>query len=277
MYGTLIDTDTLRARLDDPDWMIVDCRFDLKDPHAGRRAWLEGHVPGAAYADLERDLSVPRPGAGRHPLPDAARLEAVFSRLGIEAGRQVVAYDAEDGGFAARLWWLLRYAGHDAVAVLDGGWRAWREAGLAQRAGEERPPPARFRAALRPERIVGAAQVPSVPRLVDARDPARYRGELEPLDPVAGHIPGAVSHCFRRNLDARGRFLPPARLRAQLEAVLAGCPAQEAVFYCGSGVTACHNLLALAHAGLPEGRLYPGSWSEWCSDPARPVATGDES
>jgi len=279
MHDTLVSTADLHARLDDPDWpewVAVDCRFDLGDPQAGRRRYLAGHVPGARYAHLDDDLSDRSGGGGgRHPLPAPDRLRALFGRLGVDARVQVVAYDDAGGAMAARLWWLLRYMGHDAAAVLDGGWPAWEAAGGAVTSGPEpAPPPRRFEGTPRREWVADAGAAARAPVLVDARDAARYRGETEPLDPVAGHIPGARNLFFGGNLDASGRFLPPGRLADRLATVLGDRPASDAVFYCGSGVTACHGLLAAARAGLPMPRLYAGSWSEWCADPARPVAVG---
>lgn len=276
MVNTLVDTETLNAHLDDANWRIIDCRFDLARPAVGYEAWLQGHIPGAVYAHLEEDLSgPPLTDCGRHPLPSADALTETFSRLGIGPVTQVVAYDAAGGSMAARLWWLLRYMGHERVAVLDGGWPAWQAAGMPQDPGEERCEPAEFEGSPRHEWLVTLADVGKAALLIDSRDPARYRGEVEPIDPVAGHVPGAINRNWQDNLDEQGRFLPPEELRQGLLATLAGTPPPEAVFYCGSGVTACHNLLAAAHAGLPEPKLYAGSWSEWCSDPGRPVATGD--
>jgi thiosulfate/3-mercaptopyruvate sulfurtransferase len=277
MYGTLIDVQTLAAHLDDPDWVVIDCRYDLTDPDRGRGAYCAGHIPGALYADLGRDLSgPPHTDRGRHPLPAPSALAATFSRLGIAAGVQVVAYDAAGGTIAARLWWLLRYLGHDRVAVLDGGLPAWQEAGLAIRAGVESRPAREFHGEPRRDRLVTLDAVAGAAMLIDARDPVRYRGEQEPLDPVAGHIPGARNYFCKLNLAADGRFLPAGEIRMQLLEVLRGATPGSAVFYCGSGVTACHDLLALAHAGLGEGRLYAGSWSEWCRTPGNPVAVGPE-
>lgn len=276
-FTTIIEHDELDARLGDDDVAVVDTRFNLMDVDAGRAAYVEAHVPGAVYAHLGDDLSgPPLTDRGRHPLPSVEALAATFSRLGIDADVQVVAYDSADGSVAARLWWLLRYMGHDAVAVLNGGWRAWQAAGHAVRAGEERRSPRTFRGTPRREWLVITEQVPRAARLVDARDPKRYRGEHEPLDPVAGHIPGAVNHFFRENVDAEGRLREPRELAARLGETLGGVSPEETVFYCGSGVTACHDLLALAHAGLAPGKLYAGSWSDWCADPARPVVTGEE-
>lgn len=277
IYRTLVSTETLSERLMDPDWVVVDCRFDLGAVEAGRQAYREGHVPGALYAHLAEDLSGPPvTDCGRHPLPTAASLAALFSRFGIDRKAQVVAYDDTGGAIAARLWWLLRYHGHEAVAVLDGGWRAWLAAGLpvtlrpADRAQRE------FQGQCRRQWLVTVDQIPMVPRLVDSRDPARYRGDFEPFDPVAGHIPGAVNYHFACNLDRGGYFLPQATIAGQLQRVLADTPSGETVFYCGSGVNACHNLLAVVYAGYADARLYAGSWSEWCRDPRRGVATGEE-
>lgn len=276
MYRTLISCDDLNAHLGDPLWVIVDCRFDLFNTEAGREEYLKAHIPGAVYAHLDQDLGGPPvTNRGRHPLPLPEALIALFSRLGIDATRQVIVYDSASGSVSARLWWLLRYMGHESVAVLDGGWPAWLEAGLPVSPGEETRSPAAFSGQPQTGWVVTVGEVPKVPLLIDSREPARYRGEYEPIDPVAGHIPGAINHFWKRNLDTQGRFLPPARLREQWRSILGQLPSSEAVVYCGSGVTACHNLLAVVHAGLPDARLYAGSWSEWCSDPARPVATGD--
>ncbi len=279
MHRTLIDAETLHAHYEDPDWRVVDCRFDLQNPEAGRTAYRTAHVPGAVYAHLDEDLSGPPvTDAGRHPLPTPDALRALFGRLGIRESTQVVAYDASAGALAAaRLWWMLRYMGHDAVAVLDGGWQAWEAAGYETAAGEESVSRVQFRGEPRAERLVTVDQVPDAKLLVDARDPARYRGESEPIDPAAGHIPGAVNHFWQQNVDEQGRFLHPAVLKHRLTSTLGAHAPDDAVFYCGSGVSACHDLLALAHAGLSSrARLYAGSWSDWCRDGRRPVATGPE-
>jgi thiosulfate/3-mercaptopyruvate sulfurtransferase len=275
VYTTIIDAPSLHARLDDATLVVIDARFNLMNVDEGRDAYLDAHIPGAQYAHLDDDLSgPPLTDAGRHPLPSAEALNALFSRLGIGAGSQVVVYDQRDGMVAARVWWMLRYMGHEAVAVLDGGWKAWRAAGYATASDVESRAASAFHGEPRGDWLVTLEQVPSAARLVDARDPRRYRGEHEPLDPVAGHIPGAVNHFYADNLDADGRLLPAGELAGRLAETLAGISADEAVYYCGSGVTACHDLLAACHAGLPAGRLYVGSWSEWCADPGRPVATG---
>ncbi|MDX1512643.1 MAG: sulfurtransferase [Gammaproteobacteria bacterium] len=276
-FSTLISADQLAARLKRPDLRIIDCRYDLTDPDAGRRIYLESHLPGALYADLGKDLSgPPLTDRGRHPLPSPDAMTALFSALGVSPGTQVVAYDQTDGAIAARLWWMLRYMGHETAAVLDGGFTAWREADLPVESGDVARTPARFTGAPRGDWLVTLDRVPGVPCLVDARLAPRYRGETEPLDPVAGHIPGAKNLPYRGNVGEDGRFLSPAQVAARFAEVLGDRPPEDAVYYCGSGVTACHLLLAAAHAGLPPGKLYAGSWSEWCRDPARPVATGPE-
>ena len=267
----------LAPHLGDPAWAIVDCRTDLANPGWGRGAYRQSHIPGALHADLDHDLSAPRGGRnGRHPLPSPDDLAAVFSRWGIDAEVQVAAYDAGVDFFAARLWWSLRYLGHPHVRVLDGGFDAWQAAGLTTTAGKESRPVRRFIPRVHPEHMVQAADVLGAERLIDARAPERYRGEVEPLDRVPGHIPGARSYEWRRSLGADGCLLPAPALRAQLEGALSGVPPDQSIVYCGSGVSACHVLLAMAVAGLEGARLYPGSWSEWCADPSRPVATGDQ-
>lgn len=277
MFTTLIDVETLYAHLQDKDWVVVDCRFSLTDTEAGRRAYLAGHVPGAVYAHLDEDLSnPPATDNGRHPLPPPEILRARFGQMGIGNGTQVVAYDDMNGGIASRLWWMLRYMGHEAVAVLDGGWQAWAAADLSQEAGKVRNETAVFHGEPRREWLVTMDEVPSLPLLVDSRDPARYRGEFETLDPQAGHIPGAVNFFFERNWGEDGRYLPSEQIRAQLQGLLGDTPPSQATFHCGSGVTACVNLLAMAHVGLGNGRLYVGAWSEWSRTPGKPVATGDK-
>ena len=277
MADTLVDVPSLAGRLADPDWAVVDCRHRLTDPEFGEAAYRESHIAGAVFAHADRVLSSePVTDRGRHPLPDPDALRVRFGALGIDSNTQVVAYDDAGGTIAGRLWWMLRYMGHRRAAVLDGGWPAWLAAGGATVSGEETRPARTFRGERRRAWLATIDDVGAARRLVDSREPARYRGETEPIDRVAGHIPGACNHYFALNLGADGRFLDPAALRERMERTLLGVPAEETVFYCGSGVSACHNLLALAHAGLPPARLYVGSWSEWSSDPGRPVATGDE-
>ena len=281
-FDTLISVDRLQQLQQDGGPLVVlDCGFDLADPAAGRHAFEGGHLPGAAYADLDHDLSGTRSGRnGRHPLPERQTLAARAGQWGIRPGVQVVTYDAQGLPYAARCWWLLRWLGHDAVAVLDGGAAAWRAAGGAWTAAVAQPaalPPYPAADPAMPTIEAGKllAELGAV-RLLDARAAERFRGDVEPLDAVAGHIPGATLRFFKSNLQADGRFKPAATLRAEFEPLLAGrAPSQPVVQQCGSGVTACHNLLAMAHAGLGISTLYPGSWSEWCSDPMRPVARGD--
>jgi thiosulfate/3-mercaptopyruvate sulfurtransferase len=260
----------------------VDCRFDLADPGAGERAYLDAHLPGAVYAHLDRHLSdLSKAGRGRHPLPDATDFSRHLSRWGIAPDTFVIAYDHAQSAFAARLWWMLRAAGHERVAVLDGGLAAWTRAGLPLETEPSLPPPVHRTVAFDPAMTVDADLVDRIrldPHrlLLDARPGPRFRGEVEPLDPVAGHVPGAVNRPVADNLEPDGRFKPAAMLRAEFDALLAGRPPSAVVSMCGSGVTACHTLLAMAAAGLHGARLYPGSWSEWCAQPGRAVATGDQ-
>ena len=270
----------LAKLLDSDDTVILDCRFDLAAPARGESEYLEAHIPGAVYAHLERHLSAPKTGRnGRHPLPSVEAMSECFSSWGIDGGVGVVAYDAGPGQVAARLWWMLRYLGHERVQVLNGGFNSWKDASLPVRAGRERRARRRFDARPHAEMRIDLTDLLGARGehlLIDARDPARYRGDDEPLDPVAGHIPGARNHFWQRNLDERGFFLPPERLRNQYGSLLADAPPEHTVVYCGSGVTACHNLIALELAGVHGAKLYPGSWSEWCADPERPVEMGDE-
>jgi thiosulfate/3-mercaptopyruvate sulfurtransferase len=280
-FTTLVDTATLATHLADPGFAIVDCRFALTDDAWGEREYAARHIPGAVFAHLGHDLAGSPTGRnGRHPLPDPAALAATFGRLGIGDGVQVVAYDQDSGMYAGRLWWLLRWLGHDAVAVLDGGFARWLAEGRGTASGHEHRPASEFHGAPRDGMTVSADQVSALIgasdwRLVDARAPERYRGDVEPIDRVAGHIPGAVNHPFKSNLTAAGAFRSADELREALSSSLGGFPPDRIVCYCGSGVTACHNLLALEHAGLRGAKLYPGSWSEWSSDPSRPIERGD--
>lgn len=279
-YTTIVPRDALARHLKDASWVIFDCRFNLADAAAGEAAYRESHIPGARYAHLERDLSAPKTAnTGRHPLPDPEELATKLGGWGVDAHKQVVAYDDAGGAMAARLWWLLRWLGHAAVAVLDGGLNRWREEGLAL---TEMPPhlqPTTFVAQPRRDvyvdsRFVERNLVEKGNIVVDARARPRFAGETEPIDPVAGHIPGARNRPFDANLDARGDFLPPSELRGALQALLPNVAPEHVVHMCGSGVTACHNLLAMEAAGLVGSRLYVGSWSEWITDPRRPLATG---
>ncbi|MFT3735378.1 MAG: sulfurtransferase [Rhodocyclaceae bacterium] len=260
---------------------VLDVRHDLTNPDAGRTGFLAGHIPGASFLHLDTDLSGAKTGRnGRHPLPDPDQLAQSFAAAGISNDTQVVIYDAQGGMFAARVWWMLRWLGHEAVAVLDGGWQAWLAAGGASETGEAHAvTPGSFtrRASLVSTRNADAvlANLQTQQQLVvDARAADRFRGENETLDPVGGHIPGARNRFFKDNLAADGSFKPADTLRAEWLAILDGKAPEDVIAQCGSGVTACHNLLALEVAGLPGAALYPGSWSEWCSDPVRPVAKG---
>jgi thiosulfate/3-mercaptopyruvate sulfurtransferase len=280
MFKTLIESAALADRLSDDRWVVVDCRFDLADPPKGEQLYRQSHIPGARYAHLDRDLSGEKTGTnGRHPLPTPDQMRDRFGALGIGPGTQVVAYDGDNGMYAARLWWMLRFMGHEAVAVLDGGFGRWTGEGRPVRGGAEQWQPVSFQGTPRLDWLIDAAQIlagldsPTL-LLVDARAESRFRGENETIDRVAGHIPGARNFFFHRNLTPDKKFRSVDELRAEWLALLGGTPTDDTVMYCGSGVTACHNLLALEHAGLTGARLYPGSWSEWSSNPQRPIATG---
>ena len=277
---TLIEAEALASLLGDARLRVFDCRFDLARPAYGRAAYGEEHLPGAVFADLNTDLSAPATAtSGRHPLPAPEVFAARLRAWGVNADSRVVAYDDNSGAYAARLWWMLRWLGHDDVAVLDGGMRRWLQLGLPLTEDVPAPTPGDFIARPRPGMVVSApAVLTAAPdpraRVLDARAPERYRGEVEPIDKVAGHIPGARNHPFGMSLDSQGRFLPPQALRDAFAASLDGVAPESTIVYCGSGVTACHVLLSLEYAGLAGARLYPGSWSEWSRDPSRPVATG---
>ena len=281
IYTTLISTGELARRLHDPGLVLVDCRHNLSDVDAGERAFRASHLPGARFLHLDRDLSGERTGRnGRHPLPDAAALATRLGRTGIDASKQVVAYDQNNGMWASRLWWLLQWLGHDAAAVLDGGIDKWVAEGreLTAHTPDIRPahfvPRAQSAVASSDDIARDLGQRARSLTIIDARAPERYRGDIEPLDPVAGHIPGAINRPYGLNLTPQGTFKPAELLRAEFAAQLGPTPPSAVVHQCGSGVTACHNVLAMAIADLPGSRLYPGSWSEWISDPARPVARG---
>lgn len=281
-YTTLILAVNLAERLASaPESVLVfDCSFDLANPDAGQKAYAGGHIPGAHYLHLERDLSGAKTGKnGRHPLPDRAALVDTLASHGLMQGQQVVAYDAQGGMFAARLWWLLRWLGHDSVALLDGGLQAWQGAGYALETEPAGRKQGNFKAGAPLAVTVDAhaleQNLATHERLVvDARSPDRYRGENETIDPVAGHIPGAVNRFFKDNLGSDGRFKPAHTLRDEFKAVVGSTQPEHVVLQCGSGATACHNALAMEIAGLHGAALYPGSWSEWCADPSRPIATG---
>ncbi len=281
-YTTLIDPSALEAMLGHPDLVCVDCRFSLAEPQQGRRQYDESHIPGAVYAHLDEDLSGPGDAvAGRHPLPDPDRAGRTFGGWGIGAQTQVVAYDDMSGAIAARLWWLLQWLGHERVAVLNGGWQRWQAERRPESKDKPRPSPRTFHPQARPDWLIDVDELKGLHGrrdaiVVDSRTPERYRGEREPIDPVAGHIPGAVNAPHTAVVDAHGNWLRPDRLRGHFEAILRGRPARQAVCYCGSGVTACRNILAMQYAGLGHARLYAPSWSGWIADPSNPVGIGDQ-
>lgn len=280
-WNTLVPAETLAVALGRNDLAIVDCRFSITNPGAGESAYVVGHLPGAVYAHLDRDLSdMSQQGQGRHPWPEASAFVAKLGEWGISPQHQVVAYDDGDGAQAARLWFLLRLLGHEKVAVLDGGWRRWTSLGLPVDSQPRKAAPARYPATqFDASRLLDAVQVQerlaAGDMLVDARGADRFRGENEMIDRVAGHVPGARSRPYAENL-VDGRFKPPAQLADEFRAVLDGMPAERMIAMCGSGVTACHHLLSMERAGLRGAKLFTGSWSGWIADPARPVATGPE-
>jgi thiosulfate/3-mercaptopyruvate sulfurtransferase len=277
MLTTLVSPSQLAAHLDNPHWIIFDCRFDLADTGAGHREYAQSHIAGARYVHLDDDLAGAKTGAnGRHPLPDPGKFAAKLASLGLSKGMQAVAYDASGGFYAARLWWLLRWVGHAESAVLDGGWKAWLAAGLPVTPQLPAVTAGNVSGTARPM-IVDADFVlgrigQAGTLVIDARSPDRFRGENETLDPVGGHIPGATNRFFKDNLASDGCFRPAAELRREFARLIGATAPPSVVHQCGSGVTACHNLLAMEIAGLTGSKLYPGSWSEWCSDPQRPVA-----
>jgi thiosulfate/3-mercaptopyruvate sulfurtransferase len=279
-YTTLVDCQTLAQDLE-RGWCVFDCRFVLSDPHAGERAYAASHIPGAHYLHLDRDLAGPvTPASGRHPLPDPEAFSAKLRAAGVNRATQMVAYDDVAGAFAARLWWLLRWLGHSQVAVLDGGWNQWLKEGRpTSRALPAAVAPGDFQA--KPDDSGWLSSTAMLKRLrsqtgqlLDARAPSRFRGEEETIDSVAGHIPGAVNLPYAGNISEDGRFKSAETLRARFATAMNGTPSAETVCMCGSGVTACHNLLAMEVAGLRGAKLYAGSWSEWIRDPARPVTLG---
>ena len=279
MHTTLVSTATLAQRLGEPNWLLVDCRFDLANPSAGEAAYAVSHIPTAIYAHLDLDLAAPiTPATGRQPLPTPETFAATLGRWGVTPGTQVVAYDADVGMYASRLWWMLRWLGHDAVAVLDGGFKAWIAAGLptskdvpVREATTFTPRPNRD-AWVDVDQLAARIQDPAW-RVLDARAPERFKGIVEPIDAVAGHIPGTRNHPFASNVTAEGRLASADVLRERFEKSQSGVADDRTIVMCGSGVTACHLLLALEVAGKPGARLYPGSWSEWIRDPSRPVTT----
>lgn len=281
-FTTLISADELAQHINDPEWIIFDCRFTLTDPDSGYRAYLAGHIPAARYAHLNDDLSAEVTAtSGRHPLPDAAVLAKKLGAWGVGSSTQVVVYDDSFGAMAGRMWWLLRWLGHDAVALLDGGIQRWTKQKhpltialpvIAAATFEAHPVKEMWVDAECIEKALGNNEC----LILDARSEERFSGEREPLDKVAGHIPGSVNFPFEDNLDIDSTFMSAEDLRATYLDLLNGVDPSRVVHMCGSGVTACHSLIAMEHAGLKGARLYPGSWSEWITDPSRPVETGDE-
>lgn len=276
-YTTLISAADLAKHLDDPGVVIFDCRHELTNADFGPKAYAESHIPGARFANVDRNLSGPLTGKnGRHPLPEPDLFVNWLESMGVSNSSQVVGYDHAGGPYGARLWWLLRWLGHPRVAVLDGGWQAWNAAGLPVTKDVPAPKPAKFSG--RPENSIVDAHYVSQRLnsaemvLIDARASDRFHGQNETIDPVAGHIPGALNRFFKDNLDAQGRFKSPDELRAAFKPLVGGSPVEKVVHQCGSGVTACHNLLAMEVAGMKGARLYSGSWSEWIADPSRPIA-----
>ena len=278
-HRTIVSAQDLQASLADPDLVIFDCRHELMNPDAGARAYAQSHLPGARFAHSDTDLAGPKTGRnGRHPLPDPRVFMGWLGRNGVDTRKQVVAYDFAAGSCAARLWWMLRWVGHERVAVLDGGWEGWMKGGLPITAEHPRIATTTFIGEPRPIWVdVGFVSSylgdPSVV-VLDARTPERFQGLAEPIDPIAGHIPGARNRLFKDNLTSDGRFRPPQELRQAFMDVLGTVKPENVVHQCGSGVSACSNLLAMEIAGLRGSRLYPGSWSEWVADASRPVATG---
>jgi thiosulfate/3-mercaptopyruvate sulfurtransferase len=278
----LISTQELSEWLSQPELRLFDCRTNLSDPAWGRQDYLSGHIPGAIYADLKHNLAGPvSPASGRHPLPETGVFAKLLSNWGVTAHSKLVVYDTTSGSYAGRLWMMLHAVGFSEVRLLDGGYTQWVKENRPTRSGEEVPLPAAQLNALNydPAWLVDAAQVADAARntgmrVVDARATERFQGLQEPIDAVAGHIPGAANRFYGLNLDENGLFKPAEQLRQEFEQLLGDVPASQAIVYCGSGVTSCHHLIALQQAGLPGARIYIGSWSEWIRDPARPIATG---
>ena len=281
-YTSLVSADELAQHINDPEWIVFDCRFTLTDPDSGYRAYLVNHIPGARYAHLNDDLSAEVTAtSGRHPLPDPAVLAKKLGAWGVSSNTQVLVYDDSFGAMAGRMWWLLRWLGHDAVALLDGGIQRWTKQKhpltsdlpvIAAANFEAQPIKEMWVDAECIEKAMGSNEC----LIIDARSEERFSGEREPLDKVAGHIPGSVNFPFEDNLDIDSTFMSAEELRATYLDLLNGVDPSRVVHMCGSGVTACHSLIAMEHAGLKGARLYPGSWSEWITDPSRPVETGDE-
>ena len=280
-FTTLVSTEQLAQQLDDPNWIVFDCRFTLTNTEAGRSAYRQGHIPGARYVHLDEDMSSAiTPASGRHPLPEVQVLADKLSRWGVDSRKQVVVYDDSFGSMAVKMWWLLRWLGHDNVALLNGNWQLWVKHKLPVTTGLSKIIPAHFEPHVRNELLVNTEEVDFARRercsvLIDARSEQRFSGEQEPLDKVAGHIPGALNWVYEENLDFDGTYLPADELKEAYINLMHGLKPQQVIHTCGSGVTACHNMLAMEIAGLHGSKLYAGSWSEWITDPKRPVATGE--
>lgn len=280
-FTTLVSTEQLAQHLDDPDWVVFDCRFTLTNTEAGRTAYQLGHIPGARYVHLDDDMSsAVTPTSGRHPLPEVQVFADKLSSWGVDKRKQVVVYDDSFGSMAVKMWWLLRWLGHDNVALLNGNWQMWNKHKLPVTTELSKINPAHFEPHVRNELLVDTEEVDFARReqcsvLIDARPEQRFAGEREPLDKVAGHIPGALNWVYEENLDFDGTYLPADELKEAYLNLMQGLKPQQVIHTCGSGVTACHNMLAMEIAGLHGSKLYAGSWSEWITDPKRPVATGE--
>lgn len=280
-YSSLVSAEITLEHLENPDWRIIDCQFDLKDKNLGYNNYKTGHIPGAIYADLDKDLSSPVTGvSGRHPLPSPEKICQTFGQWGIDTDTQVVVYDNVFGSFAARLWWLLKWMGHTKVAVLNGGLQYWKQMHYPLSKDTPNPKTTNFQPTPNMQMVVDAGKIlqllpQSRIALVDVRDPQRYSGTVEPIDKVAGHIPGALNIPWKTNLDKQGLYLNPPELITHYKAVLDNHESEDIVFMCGSGVTACHSLVALHSAGITNAKLYPGSWSEWIQDPSRPIESSE--
>ncbi len=281
MFEFLVSAEQVQANLDNSEWLILDVRHDLADHQAGRRAYEQGHIPGAVFLDHELDLAAPKTGLnGRHPLPSRQELAQLLQKNGLRDGMQVVVYDAQGSLFASHMWWMLRWLGHPQVAILDGGWQAWQQLGGAEESGQAKPVPATAKLSVPEQAAMPTVQTEQVLKnlskpiftVLDARAAERYRGDVEPMDPVAGHIPDALNRSHLNNLGEQGRFKPADQLRQEFQDLLGAISAEMVVHQCGSGITACHNLFAMELAGLSGSSIYPGSWSEWVSDASRPVA-----
>lgn len=281
MFEFLISAEQVQANLNNSEWLILDVRHDLADHQAGRRAYEQGHIPGAVFLDHELDLAAPKTGLnGRHPLPSRQELAQLLQKNGLRDGMQVVVYDAQGSLFASHMWWMLRWLGYPQVAILDGGWQAWQQLGGAEESGPAKPVPATAKLSVPEQAAMPTVQTEQVLKnlskpiftVLDARAAERYRGDVEPMDPVAGHIPDALNRSHLNNLGEQGRFKPADQLRQEFQDLLGAISAEMVVHQCGSGITACHNLFAMELAGLSGSSIYPGSWSEWVSDASRPVA-----